>query len=91
MTELEARSKAQEAHGKLGLTPEYSIAALERRLIELPEAFAEQPSRVRDCLAWIARFTNEGAWVEVAMEDATGQTVRVERSRGFVLREQETY
>ncbi|HEX4951019.1 MAG TPA: hypothetical protein VFZ34_30450 [Blastocatellia bacterium] len=88
MTEFDARSKAQEAHGQLGLSPEYKIAALQRRLIELPEGFAEQPTRVRDALVWIARFENESAWIEVAIEDANGQVVRVERSRGFVMAEE---
>lgn len=89
MTEFEARSKAQEARGQLALPPEYEIATLQRRLIELPEGFAEQPTRVRDVLVWVARFEQETAWVEVALDDANGQVVRVERSRGFVLRQEQ--
>lgn len=88
MTEGEARSKAQEAKAQLNLSPEYEITALQQRIIELPEGFVEQPSRVRDTLVWIARFSNETAWVEVAIEDANGQVVRVERSRGFVMRQE---
>lgn len=88
MTEGEARSKAQEAKAQLNLSPEYEISALQQRIIELPEGFVEQPSRVRDTLAWIARFSNESGWIEVAIEDATGQTVRVERSRGFVTKQE---
>ncbi len=81
MTEPEARAKAQEARGQYALTSEWEMTNLARRIIELSESFPEQPSRVRDCLAWIARFNNGPAWIELALEDATAQVVRVERSR----------
>lgn len=81
MTEQEARGKAHEARGQLALTSEWQISGAEKRLIELPEGFPEQPTRVRDCLAWIVRFINGPFWVDLAIDDASGDVVRVERSR----------
>jgi hypothetical protein len=36
---------------------------------------------VRDCVAWVVRFANDFGWRDLAIEDATGKVVRVERSK----------
>jgi hypothetical protein len=41
---------------------------------------------VRDVLVWAVRFVVPGAWIDVLIADESGSVVRVDKSRGYVLR-----
>lgn len=84
MTESDARRIAQ-AHRKHTLIPETSLDGIaQRRYIEIADGDATKPAPVRDVLVWVVRFNYDIAWGEVAVDENTGQVVRVEYSRGAV-------
>lgn len=80
MDEQTARGIAQASPEKPDLPPAYVLRGATRRIIEL----GEQPAvgaRVRDVRVWVVRFQAGIAWCELAVDEATGQVVRVQRSR----------
>ena len=83
MNEEEAVARAtagREAHGVIG-TWRYQLA--ERRIIEQAEAPPERgPVRVRDRRVWVVRFVGDCRWAELAVDDETGEIVRVQKARG---------
>jgi hypothetical protein len=81
MDEVGARRAAETARVSAGVPAEYVLESAERRIIEVAEGPIERPSRVRDCLAWVVRFSGDFGWRDLAIEDATGLVVRVERSK----------
>ncbi|HZN62691.1 MAG TPA: hypothetical protein VFC90_09845 [Planctomycetota bacterium] len=82
MDEPAARSAAEGAKAAAGVPADYRFESAQRRFIELAEGSAGAPSRVRDCLAWVVRYSGEmGGWRDLAIEDATGKVVRVQRSK----------
>lgn len=81
MDEQAARLAAESTRDPAGVPPDFTLETAERRIIELPEGPVERPSRVRDCLAWVVRFSGDFGWRELAIEDSTGRVVRVERSK----------
>ena len=81
MDDHAARAAAEAARGSAGVPDEYTFDSAEKRIIEIAQGPIDRPSPVRDCLAWVVRFTGDFGWRELAIEDATGQVVRVERSK----------
>lgn len=81
MTEQEARRRAEEQRPAHRVPAGWRATAAERRWIELPGGPPGEPAPVRDLLAWVVRFAGGIVWAELAVSDATGEVVRVERSR----------
>lgn len=81
MDESAARAMAESARGSNGVPPDYALDSIEKRIIEVAEGPIDRPSAIRDCLAWVVRFTGDFGWRELSIEDATGQVVRIERSK----------
>jgi hypothetical protein len=81
MDETAARGAAEGAKAAAGVPADFVFESAQRRYIELAENGADVPSRVRDCLAWVVRYSNDFGFRDLAIEDATGQVVRVERSK----------
>jgi len=77
--EATARALAEAARPARDVPPGYALVASERRIIELVEGTG--PGPVRDALVWIVRFAEGIRWMELAVEEASGQVVRVQRSR----------
>jgi hypothetical protein len=59
----------------------YALRSAERRIIEIAEGAAGPAALVRDVRVWIVRFQAGVAWAELAVDEATGTVVRVQRSR----------
>ncbi len=81
MTEIEARSRAEASRATHGISPECGVHHAERRYIEIGAKEPDEPAPSRDLLAWVVQFTNGRAWIELALDDESGEVVRVERSR----------
>ena len=82
MNEAQAVAAANAAREQKEVPPEARFGTAERQYIELGDADPEKPSPVRDVLVWLVRYVfSGGRWVELAVEDATGEVVRVRRSR----------
>jgi hypothetical protein len=73
---------ANEAREEKQVPSDASVASAQLQYIELGEKDEEQPSRVRDVLAWLVRYgMPRGRWVELAVDDKAARVVRVRRSR----------
>jgi hypothetical protein len=81
VTEQEARRRADEQKAAHQVPADWGAGPAEPRWIELAESARDVPSPVRDVRAWIVRYRTQLQWVDLAVDDATGQVVRVERSR----------
>ncbi len=81
MTEQEARRKAEEQKGAHQVPGDWKASPAEPRWIEVVEAPVGNPGPVRDLRVWIIRYRTQIQWIDLAVDDATGQVVRVERSR----------
>ena len=79
MNRDEARSAAARARRAAKVPERYRLTGVELRIIEVP-AFGKPaaPAPVRDWLVWIASFQDGTALIEVALDDASGNVVRVE-------------
>lgn len=81
MTEQEARRHAEEQRAAHGVPAGWRATAAERRWVELATGKPGEPAPVRDLKVWVVHFADPLSWVELAVDDATGRVVRVERSR----------
>jgi hypothetical protein len=81
VTEPEARRKAEEQKGAHQVPADWKAGPAEPRWIELVEGTVGEPGPARDLRAWIIRYRTQIQWIDLAISDATGQVVRVERSR----------
>lgn len=81
MTEQEARRRADAGRAAAGIDPGWRMVHAARRFVLLAAEDRERPAPVRDALAWVVRFGGGLSWAELALDDATGTVVRVERSR----------
>jgi hypothetical protein len=77
MDEQTARRIAESAREAHEVPPDQVGKWAERRIIEIPDDAA----RVRDARVWVVRFVRGPSWTELAVEEPTGDVVRVERSR----------
>ena len=59
----------------------YAVANAEERFIELSAAPDGGAGLVRDVRVWLVRFRAGIAWMELAVDQANGLIVRVQRSR----------
>lgn len=87
MTREEAIARAEATRLPNRVPAEAEVGGAELRWIEIPELIAKEPGPVRDSLAWCVKFLFLPSWIEVAVEDSTGEIVRVERSRGAAFEE----
>lgn len=83
MNSQQAQEVAERERSRSGVPREAQLRQIEQRFIELAGPDRELPAPVRDLLVWAATFEfKEGArWVELAIDDRTGEVVRIERSR----------
>lgn len=82
MTREQAVAIAEAAREEKEVPQGAELGAAEQCFIELGDPDPEKPSPVRDVRAWLVRYDFEGGrWVELAVEDTSGQIVRVLRSR----------
>lgn len=81
MDEATAKQIASDARPDHGITAGYALQGAQRRIIEVTEDPSGAESRVRDVHVWIVRFQAGIAWAELAVDEATGRVVRVQRSR----------
>lgn len=82
MTREQAMAVAEASREEREIPRGARISSAEQQYIELSQGDPEQPSPVRDVLAWLVRFEFEkGRWMELAVDDKQGQVVRVRRSR----------
>jgi len=68
------------------LSGDLAPTGAEQRFIELTEGRPPDDVLVHDCLVWVVRFAAGPRWLELAVRDADGTVVRVERSRSFQAR-----
>jgi len=83
MNDHKARTHAEQARPFHSVPADAELVDIERRYIELAGPDPTAPAPVRDLLAWVARFENENGWMDLAIDDHSGDVVRVERSRGL--------
>jgi hypothetical protein len=85
MLEAAARDRAEEARAGAGVPADFDLEWCRPRYIELEQGPDQNQGAdrflVRDALVWIARFSRDISWWELAIEDATGKLVRTDRSR----------
>jgi len=86
MTSDEAIEAALAARDRFGIDTEFVADSIEERFIEIVagnpvEGRPMEPGAVRDVRAWIVMLVNEGGFVEVALDQATGEPVRILHSR----------
>lgn len=81
MLEPEARDRAEELRADAGVPADFDLEWCRRRYIELEQDKDGDRFLVRDALVWMARFSKDISWWELAIEDATGKLVRTDRSR----------
>ncbi len=81
MTQQQAIERAELARSDHSVPNEWKLRQAGKRYIQLGSNKREEPSPVRDLLVWVVQFGGELSWIELAIEDRTGQIVRVERSR----------
>lgn len=85
MLEPAARERAGELRAGAGVPADFGLEWCRQRYIELEQARDQGRGGdrfpVRDALVWIARFSKDISWWELAIEDATGNLVRTQRSR----------
>ena len=81
MTREEATRRAEEARSAHQVPVGWAVGSVERRYIEVGAGRPEEPAPVRDLLVWVVQFVEGSSWVELAVDDRTGEVVRVERSR----------
>jgi hypothetical protein len=77
-TAIQIASASRAAHA---VPARYALRGAERRIIELCAGSQGVGALVRDVRVWIVRFQAGAAWVELAVDETTGTTVRVQRSR----------
>lgn len=80
MTETEARAIAEAQREAHEVPEDATIQWAERRIIELLETPPPE-ALVRDVVVWIVRFARPLGFHELAVDESTGDIVRVERSR----------
>lgn len=86
MNARDAIATAQAAAPAYGVPDNYRPASSELRIIELVQGAPLRdelppPGPVFDRLAWVVRFAAGILWVELAIDDQTGEVLRVRRSR----------
>jgi hypothetical protein len=81
MTEQEARRSAEEQKAAYQVPLEWGAGPADLRWIELSETSPGEPAPVKDLRAWVIRFRTQIQWADLAIDDASGKVVRVERSR----------
>jgi len=82
MKEAQAIPVAEAARPKGPVPAQATLSWLKQRFIEISDAGLPAPKMpLKDLLVWIAHFHLGNAWVELAISDATGEVVRVEKSR----------
>jgi hypothetical protein len=81
MLEPVARDKAGEWRAGAGVPADFDLEWCKRRYIELEQDQGGGRFLVRDALVWIARFSKDISWWELAIDDGTGTLVRTDRSR----------
>lgn len=85
MLEPAARDRAGELRQGAGVPADFALEWCRQRYIELEQAQDRGQGGdrflVRDALVWVARFSKDISWWELAIEDATGNLVRTDRSR----------
>jgi hypothetical protein len=87
MLEAAARDRAEELRAEAKVPADFPLEWCKQRYIELEQEQKRDQDQdggkflVRDALVWIARFSKDISWWELALEDATGKLVRTQRSR----------
>ncbi|WP_418315124.1 hypothetical protein [Piscinibacter sakaiensis] len=87
MNAQQAIASAQAAAPAHGVPANYRPAAAELRIVELVEGAPLRdelppPGPVYDRSAWVVRLALDILWVELTIDDQTGELLRIRRSRG---------
>lgn len=77
----EAGRIAEAARGSHEVPPDAEGDPAVRKYIEVCEGGGDEPGPVRDVLVWSVRFRFRSSWVDLDVEDASGEIVRVVWSR----------
>lgn len=80
MTEAQARERAESLRDEARVPAGYQPAGAIQTIIELTDS-PHGPSPTRDCLAWVVRYLDGNAWMDLAIDDRDRTLVRVTRSR----------
>jgi len=81
MDEATAKQIAGHARPAHDVPAGYAFRSAEPRIIEITDGPSGTGALVRDVRVWIVRFQAGVAWAELAIDEATGSVVRVQRSR----------
>jgi hypothetical protein len=86
MNAEQAVAAAQAAAPGFGIPPNYGVRSAELRIVEVvadaPVVDAlPPPGPVMDRRAWVVNFGVDILWAELAIDDLTGQVLRLRRSR----------
>lgn len=86
MNEEDAVIAAIAARDRAGISSDFVPGVVERRFIEVVggnpvDGRPMKPGPVRDVLAFVVTLSHEVAFVEIAIDSASGEAVRILRSR----------
>lgn len=90
MTPREATSIAEAQRLPQGVPGSAEASPPEQRWIEVGSRDKDGHRLVKDLLVWVVRFVIPGAWIDLLIADTGGALVRVDRSRGYVMRHETT-
>ena len=86
MTPREASSIAEAQRLVQGVLGSAEASPPEQRWIEVGSRDKDGHRLVKDLLVWVVRFVLPGSWIDLLIADTDGAVVRVDKSRGYVLR-----
>lgn len=81
MNEAAAKQIAETVRAQHDVTSGYRLRHAERRIIELLQSRTESDAWMRDVRVWVVRFQDGIRWIDLAIDEVTGDVVRVEKSR----------
>lgn len=81
MTDIQAKERAEAVRKEAGVPEGFVLESAAKRYIELSEEKPDGGYEVRDLLVWIARFSRQPSFWELAIDDRTGLVVRTQKTR----------
>ncbi|MEO6094818.1 MAG: hypothetical protein ABIW76_03725 [Fibrobacteria bacterium] len=81
MLESEARQAAEMLRKEAKVPQGAPLTKAVKRYIEIAKQAPDGKWLARDFLAWVVHFSEDAAFWEVVLDDATGKLLRTDRSR----------